>query len=435
MLASSPESQRDAIAVPLLRRDSETDEPRRHATIMPVLLSKIGIESAAEGQIVSALAAQAFLANSVFVFGRNLGPVMFMKECGVDALTGALFLSGLSILIVSPVYAKMSAGQLAARVNLYLTMLSAALLLALAVPFLVASKVLGPDASPLVRTLVTAAVSARGPCAYVGYLAQDLLTLLLMMQSSSLAQATLNSYSAKRLLGLVQLGCSTGAVATGVLAGVLARSIGPPLMIVVQVLLLVASCIPNAYIWQVEERMVAGAEKRRAAAASRRKRAQGDGSDWWRSGLILSMALWTFSIIFCKTIVEYQYNVRLALDDGHSCMHARHARCSCCAISPSAMAIHLHACMYTGPTGRCHLALGDGRTHWVPVRGGWRALFCAERVRDGLIAAPRRHGGDSAHAPRSCLALVLILILALALALTLTSHLSPLTSHPSPSPR
>ena len=33
------------------------------------------------------------------------------------------------------------------------------------------------------------------------------------------------------------------------------------------------------------------------------------GDEWWRSHLILSMGLWTFGIIFCKTVVEYQYNV------------------------------------------------------------------------------------------------------------------------------
>ena len=27
---------------------------------------------------------------------------------------------------------------------------------------------------------------------------------------------------------------------------------------------------------------------------------------WWTNGLILAMAFWTFAIIFCKTVVEYQ---------------------------------------------------------------------------------------------------------------------------------
>ena len=30
---------------------------------------------------------------------------------------------------------------------------------------------------------------------------------------------------------------------------------------------------------------------------------------WWRSGLILALGVQTFGIIFCKTVVEYQYNV------------------------------------------------------------------------------------------------------------------------------
>eukprot|EP00966_Prymnesium_polylepis_P049473 1145255-Prymnesium_polylepis.2 len=45
----------------------------------------------------------------------------------------------------------------------------------------------------------------------------------------------------------------------------------------------------------------------KAKAAAMDESAPGD--EWWHSQLILSMGMWTFGIIFCKTIVEYQYNV------------------------------------------------------------------------------------------------------------------------------
>lgn len=105
----------------------------------------------------------------------------------------------------------------------------------------------------------------------------------------------------------------------------------------VQVGLLLLALVPNAAIWRAEERMVRSASKRRATSAARKRRsvggtgAEGGGGAWYKSELILSMALCelrahdpsarfesicqvipfprcsgTFSIIFCKTIVEYQ---------------------------------------------------------------------------------------------------------------------------------
>jgi hypothetical protein len=43
--------------------------------------------------------------------------------------------------------------------------------------------------------------------------------MMLMMQSSSLAQCSLTGHAAKRLLGLIQLGCSTGAMTAGLAIG------------------------------------------------------------------------------------------------------------------------------------------------------------------------------------------------------------------------
>ena len=225
----------------------------------------MGIESRVEGLDVFWLGSQAFLANSVFVLGRNLGPVLFMHSCGADALTSALFFSGGSIIFVSPLCSRLSKGVRAATVNLWLLYSAHSR----------SSYSPRPSSSPSFRpyqwmmmrqTQITAqAITSlssirdhivvtqkrfRGPAAYLMYVAQDLLTLLLMMQSASLAQATLNAYTAKRLLGLVQLGCSSGAIVTGLLVGPLAEQIGTEPLILVQVGILLVSLIPNAPDWQ-----------------------------------------------------------------------------------------------------------------------------------------------------------------------------------------
>ena len=128
----------------------------------------------------------------------------------------------------------------------------------------------------------------------------------------------------------MQLGSSVGAIAVGLAVGPLgARRRRVPLLgVQVGFVLLCVAC--NAKLARDFPELPPGAGARGAAdaAAARRARARrapprppsprrartaaradGDGDEWWRSHLILSMGLWTFGIIFCKTIVEYQYNV------------------------------------------------------------------------------------------------------------------------------
>ena len=64
--------------------------------LMPSL-NRIGIETPSEARSVFWLALQSFLANSVFVLGRNLGPVIFMHQCGEEQLTSVMFVSGASV--------------------------------------------------------------------------------------------------------------------------------------------------------------------------------------------------------------------------------------------------------------------------------------------------------------------------------------------------
>ena len=123
-MVSQPEGLQEPLLVAQPSTVSEAPKQRKRWHLS--VLSRLGVETAEEARLVSLLATQAFLANSVFVFGRNVGPVIFMQQCGAEALTSALVVSGLSVMVVSPAYASMSAGKLAAHVNLVLSLFSAA---------------------------------------------------------------------------------------------------------------------------------------------------------------------------------------------------------------------------------------------------------------------------------------------------------------------
>jgi hypothetical protein len=150
-----------------------------------------------------------------------------MHWWGADQLTSALFLSGAASLGTARLFGRLSRGQRAATVNFYLSLVCVVLWGVLVAPLLVKEpRHVSPDDESGFGNvtaaddggsgpLVDAALALRAPAAFVMYLAQDLLTNIVMMQSSSLSQATLNAYSGKRLIGLVNLGCSAGAVFTG----------------------------------------------------------------------------------------------------------------------------------------------------------------------------------------------------------------------------
>ena len=267
-------------------------------------LGSVGIRTSAEARHVSWLALQAFFANGVFVFGRNVGPALFMREVSADGLTSVMFVSGLLVLVCTPAYSRYSVGKEASRVNLNLCLFVLLLLALLVTPLAFA------DACRGVPHLLPAA-------ACLLFLAEDLLTMMLMMQSASLAQATLTAYDGKRLLGLIQLGSSMGAMVSGLSAGPAASAIGPERLVFVQCALLLLSLLPNGPIWRRERQMAArgkpksGAGNSSSAQVADGKREEND-APWYRDPLILSMAFWTFAIIFCKTTFEYQYNVLVA---------------------------------------------------------------------------------------------------------------------------
>ena len=97
-------------------------------------LGSVGIRTSAEACHVSWLALQAFFANGVFVFGRNVGPALFMREVSADGLTSVMFVSGLLVLVCTPAYARYSVGKEASRVNLNLCVFVFLLLALLVMP-------------------------------------------------------------------------------------------------------------------------------------------------------------------------------------------------------------------------------------------------------------------------------------------------------------
>eukprot|EP00964_Phaeocystis_antarctica_P078183 scaffold48617_cov48-Phaeocystis_antarctica.AAC.1 len=92
--------------------------------------------------------------------------------------------------------------------------------------------------------------------------------MMLMMQSASLAQATLTAYDGKRLLGLIQLGSSMGAMVSGLSAGPAASAIGPERLVFVQCALLLLSLLPNGPIWRRERQMAARGKPKSGAGNS-----------------------------------------------------------------------------------------------------------------------------------------------------------------------
>ena len=158
---------------------------RQSTVVAPAAaLKALGIQNRSEARTVGWLALQAHLANAVFALGRNVGPVLFMREVGAEGLTGAMFASGIVTLASTPLYGRLSRGKMAAHVNFYLVLFIVLVLFVVAGPLLLEGAAAG---GPLVWW-----------SAYVLFIAEDLLTMLLMMQSSSLAQVQFTSYDAKR---------------------------------------------------------------------------------------------------------------------------------------------------------------------------------------------------------------------------------------------
>jgi hypothetical protein len=205
-----------------VRRADSRERRAQQWTNLARWLARFGVESPNEAEVVVYLFAQAHLANAVFALGRNIGPVIFMHEVGAEGLTSVMFLSGVAVMGSSPLYSRLSRGKRAARVNRALVFFFVVTILVFSLPLLMPANLRAPG-------------WLRAPTAYAIFLAEDLLTMLLMMQSASLAQASLTTYSAKRLLGLIQLGSSTGAMTAGLAAGPLAKLIGPVSMVFVQV--------------------------------------------------------------------------------------------------------------------------------------------------------------------------------------------------------
>ncbi len=201
-----------------------------------------GIESEREAQTVLLLACQAHLANAVFALGRNAGAALYVSEFSAAGLPMAMFVSAVTVMFASRYYSTLTLGMRATRVFRALIIITA-LVLALLVAPLTLPLALSPHHAHRARMVAAAAL----------FIAEDVLTLYLIMQASTVAQSCFTTFSAGRLLGLTQLGSSTGAVLAGLAAGPIARRLGGAApLIIVQVVLLLLMMVPAAALAERE---------------------------------------------------------------------------------------------------------------------------------------------------------------------------------------
>ena len=154
-------------------------------------------------------------------------------------------------------------------------------------------------------TLYLAEMAGVAGAVYILYLVEDTGMIMVMMQSATVAQMSFSTQDAKRCLGLVQFGNSMGAITVGMAAGPLSKALGAENLLLVQCLVLGLSLLPNLVI---DVRYMGGGGKKKSKGKGKKGQAQDEGP-WWMNGLVLSMAFWTFAIIYCKTISEYQFNI------------------------------------------------------------------------------------------------------------------------------
>ena len=232
--------------------------------------------------LLIALVLSGFLANVCFVLGRNAGPALFATRVGAEHLPKAMFASGITIIFATHHFSKFSRRKLATKAYQSLLLRTALVL----------------------GTLYVGLKMQRGQIFYfIFYVCEDLTTLLVIMQNGAVAQEIFTATEARRLLGLIQVGASVGAVFAGLIAGPVAKVCGPDGLVLAQVATLIIAVIPNARTMHL--------------AKSRQKESDDtvvvhqrqNNNNWKRDWLILCLAGYTFAVIVVKTTVEYEYNV------------------------------------------------------------------------------------------------------------------------------
>ena len=200
---------------------------RRHA------LSYFSFKDDIEARIVLNLVVCGNLANVAFVFGRNAAPAIYIARLGAERLARAMFLSGVTIIAFTPRFSAFAKRRRATQVNGCVLRSGAAILGGLYGLLAWCGRGARP---PLVDAVVYSAF----------YVVEDLATLVVMMQNGAVAQELFSATDARRVVGLVQLGSSLGAVFAGLLAGTVAQLGGAAALILAQVTALLVSLWPNA---------------------------------------------------------------------------------------------------------------------------------------------------------------------------------------------
>eukprot|EP00927_Polykrikos_kofoidii_P049112 TRINITY_DN43238_c0_g1_i1.p1 TRINITY_DN43238_c0_g1~~TRINITY_DN43238_c0_g1_i1.p1 ORF type:complete len:1725 (-),score=333.40 TRINITY_DN43238_c0_g1_i1:113-5209(-) len=269
------------------------------------LLDMFGMESPAEGKKVLFFVLQAFLNNSFFVIGRNVGTVLFLKNgFGAEYLPAGMLASGILTVISGQVISCLSGKTCPAKVYQAMLLLSAVVLGSLYASTLAISQGYLESWFQLEGSIV-AAISAS--LYSLIFLMEDILTNFTAMQNATVAQASFSVTKAKKLFGLVQLGNSIAAMSIGVCIGSIAELLGPPQLVGLQVILLLFNLLPNRHIMNVyvDQTGKDGKRKRRQAEIGD----DDDSQHWWKNVLVLAMGFWSFTVIFAKTMFEYEYNI------------------------------------------------------------------------------------------------------------------------------
>eukprot|EP00931_Biecheleriopsis_adriatica_P003676 TRINITY_DN105451_c0_g1_i1.p1 TRINITY_DN105451_c0_g1~~TRINITY_DN105451_c0_g1_i1.p1 ORF type:complete len:1618 (+),score=328.70 TRINITY_DN105451_c0_g1_i1:51-4904(+) len=287
----------------------ESRDAKPQSSYMNSVLRRFGLQSREETWKVLHFLTAAFLSNTVFVIGRNVGTTLFMHcpSLGERYLASAIFVSGLFTVLGGSVVSRASIGVPPHSVYRWLLLISSAILFLLYAETLYVFK----DEETLSSAILYFAI----------YLAEDFIAMFVAMQCATVAQAAFNVSEAKRLFGLVQLGNSLAAMFVGLNIGTVAVELGTELLLVVQAVVLFISALQNDYIARTYFNRDGGSGGKKKALAF--KNAAAAAADpWWRNMLVLAMGLWSFTVIAVKTIFEYQFNVLVAVKSSEDQMVA-----------------------------------------------------------------------------------------------------------------
>jgi hypothetical protein len=255
------------------------------------LADALGLKDAQEARLVSRLILMGALANIAFVFGRNAGPALYVNHLGSRRLARAMFLSALSVFAVTPRFSTYARPRRAVRVYACVQLSGAVLLACLWVML-----------SYLERR-TAAAVDLTTQVLYtLFFVCEDLTTLLVMMQNAAVAQELFTATAARRVVGLVQLGSSLGAVLAGITCGGLSKYLGANSLVLAQVVALLLGLPSTQYVAH------ASRSEKKAVIEDR------SSQKWWTDDLVLGLGLYTILVIAVKTTLEYCYTCVVAAD-------------------------------------------------------------------------------------------------------------------------